>query len=331
MFDRLVRTCLKLVAPGGKSALSILIYHRVLETHDPLLFELPDVIDFDLQMATLKRAFNVLSLADALDSLKNASLPERAACVTFDDGYADNFNNALPVLKRHQISACFFVASGFLDGGCMWNDKLVEMVRAFKGDFIECAELGLEPLNTLTLTNRRSALVKLVGALKYRPLEERDYLVDRLVERANTIVPNDLMMTTAQVRALADSGMEIGGHTLHHPILNTATLSSARQEIVDGRALLTRITGRPTRFFAYPNGIPLTDYSREHVGLVKALGFEAAVSTGWGVACSGDDIFQLPRFTPWGKTPLLFQFRLIHNIIRSRFRLAAPPVPELQS
>lgn len=331
MLDGLVRTCLKLVAPGGDSALSILIYHRVLEHSDPLLFELPDIAGFDRQMATLKRSFNVMTLADAVEALKTTSLPPRAACVTFDDGYADNFTNALPVLKRHQIPACFFVAAGFLDGGCMWNDKLVEIVRSFDGASIDCPELGLELLRTETLADRRAALVKLVAALKYLPLERRDALVELLVARTQTRIPHDLMMSSVQVRALADSGMEIGGHTLHHPILNTLDLRAARQEIVDGRLSLSAITGRPVRFFAYPNGMPEYDFGREHAGLVKALGFEAAVSTGWGVACSGDDLFELPRFTPWGKTGIHFQLRLIQNIARSRFRLAAPPVPELQS
>ena len=331
MLDGLIRACLKLVAPGGDSALSILIYHRVLERSDPLLFELPDIAGFDRQMATLKRSFNVMTLTDALDALKAASLPPRAACVTFDDGYADNFTNALPILMRHQIPACFFVAAGFLDGGCMWNDKLVEIVRSFKGAAIDCPELEIEPLKTETLADRRAALVKLVAALKYLPLEKRDALVELLVARTQTRVPRDLMMTSDQLRVLADSGMEIGGHTLHHPILNTLNLRAARQEIVDGRLSLSAITGRPVRFFAYPNGMPEFDFGREHAGLVKALGFEAAVSTGWGVACSGDDFFELPRFTPWGKTGIHFQLRLIQNIARSRFRLAAPPVPELQS
>jgi hypothetical protein len=71
------------------------------------------------------------------------------------------------------------------------------------------------------------------------------------------------------------------------------------------------------RLFAYPNGKPGRDYSREHVDMVRELGFEAAVSTAWGVGHAASDPYQLPRFTPWDKTPGRFALRLLHNTFRT--------------
>jgi 2-methylisocitrate lyase-like PEP mutase family enzyme len=71
--------------------------------------------------------------------------------------------------------------------------------------------------------------------------------------------------------------------------------------------------GRRIDLFAYPNGRPGRDYAPEHAKLVRELGFKAAVSTSWGAARSGHDLYQLPRFTPWDKTPLRFVLRLFRN------------------
>src|SRR5687768_16576249 len=101
--------------------LSILIYHRVIPEPDPLL---PDEIcarQFDWHLALLGRWFRVLALAEAVAQLRDGTLPARAACVTFDDGYADNVSAALPLLRKHGMPATFFLATAYLVGGRMWN------------------------------------------------------------------------------------------------------------------------------------------------------------------------------------------------------------------
>ena len=88
-------------------------------------------------------------------------------------------------------------------------------------------------------------------------------------------------------------------------------------EIGESKRRLEAITAAPVTLFAYPNGRPGRDYGREHVAMVKELGFEAAVSTAWGVSRAGSDLFQLPRFTPWDKTPGRFVLRLVQNTFRT--------------
>ncbi|MCU0943281.1 MAG: polysaccharide deacetylase family protein, partial [Hydrogenophaga sp.] len=115
------------MSPGGASArLSVLIFHRVLAQPDPLFPGVPDVRRFDEVCRWLARWFRVMPLDEAVRALKRGNLPARAAAITFDDGYADNHDQALPVLRAHGLPATFFVATGFLDGGRMWNDTLIE-------------------------------------------------------------------------------------------------------------------------------------------------------------------------------------------------------------
>src|SRR6266850_5559814 len=298
--------------------LSILVYHRVVPEPDPLVPEAVCAMEFDWQLAVLSRWFTVLSLREATARLHSGTLPVRAACVTFDDGYADNVTVALPFLRRRGLPATFFLATAFIDGGRMWNDSVIETVRRVRGDTLDARSLGLGVLLVSSIDHRRKAIASLLEAMKYLPLEERQGRVEELGSGASLDLPRDLMMTTEQVQYLHASGMDVGAHTVSHPILAKLDPERAGIEIRDGKNRLEAITGAPVTLFAYPNGKPGRDYRAEHVGMVKQLGFEAAVSTAWGVAHAASDPFQLPRFTPWDRTPGMFVLRLFHNTFRTR-------------
>ncbi|MGQ0655423.1 MAG: polysaccharide deacetylase family protein [Betaproteobacteria bacterium] len=122
--------------------------------------------------------------------------------------------------------------------------------------------------------------------------------------------------------ALHACGMQIGAHTMTHSILAEMPLDAAREEIVRSRARLEAITGAPVRLFAYPNGKPLRDYRREHAALLRELGFDAALSSARGAAKAGDDVFQIPRFTPWDRANWRFGLRLAKNVFTGRHACA---------
>jgi peptidoglycan/xylan/chitin deacetylase (PgdA/CDA1 family) len=298
--------------------LSILIYHRVVTEPDPLA---PDEVcarEFDWQMGVLDRWFTVLPLRDAVAGLRAGTLPVRSACVTFDDGYADNVTVALPILRRRGLPATFFLAAGFIDGGRMWNDSVIETMRRAQGDTLDARCIGLDRIDISTVALRRHGIDKLLSSLKYLPPEERQVRVDKLAAESNCSLPTDMMMTTEHVRQLRANGIEVGAHTMTHPILAQLDAERAEGEIRDGKLRLEAITGAPVTLFAYPNGRPGRDYRPEHVAMVKRLGFEAAVSTAWGVAHQSSDPYQLPRFTPWDRVPGRFALRLLRNTFRTR-------------
>ena len=116
-------------ASGGGGRLSILVYHRVLPRSDAMLAGEVEAAAFDWQMALLAEYFQVLPLSEAVHRLHSGTLPARAACVTFDDGYADNHDTALPILQKWRLPATFFIATAYLDGGWMWNDAVTESLR----------------------------------------------------------------------------------------------------------------------------------------------------------------------------------------------------------
>jgi len=111
--------------------------------------------------------------------------------------------------------------------------------------------------------------------------------------------------------------MEIGGHTVDHPILRLLDERQARAEIAGGKRRLEEITGAPVTLFAYPNGKPGQDYGPRDVELVREAGFVAAMSTMAGIADRASDVFQVPRATPWDRSPSRFGARLLVNCVRS--------------
>lgn len=305
---------LPLIAWPFAQALTILIFHRVLPVADALRPGEPVAEDFDRFMSFLARHFKVLPLRDAVARLRQGRLPRRACCITFDDGYADNLTVALPILEKHGLSATVFVATGYLDGGRMFNDAVIDAVAQAGQQTLDLGALGLGRHTVATLAERRDAIAAILEQLKYRPPEQRAADVARLFERADCgPLPADIMLTSAQVKELSHRGIEIGGHTVNHPILTSITDNQAREEMVAGKRRLEEITGKPVLTFAYPNGRPQRDYAARHVAIVKELGFELAVSTAQGVGNPRSDLFQLPRFTPWGSSTPMLGARMMRN------------------
>ena len=313
-----LRWLLQTLSPAaGKARLSILIFHRVLPGPDPLFPGEVDAARFDAVCAWLRTWFNVLPLDEACRRLHQGTLPARAAAITFDDGYADHHDVALPILRRHGLSASFFVATGFLDGGCMWNDTLIESVRRCRSSSLDLSRLGLDGLGVLpleTTDQRRAAIDTAIRACRYLAPRERDAAVLAVSRIAAVEPPRDLMMTTGQVRSMHQQGMLIGGHTVTHPILARLPLADARREMQVGKAQLEAITQAPVTLFAYPNGRPGEDFGAEHAVLAEELGFEAAVTTAWGVSNQRSPLHQLPRFTPWDRSRWAFGLRLARNV-----------------
>lgn len=299
---------------GAQARLTVLIFHRVLPEPDPLFPGVPDAARFQAQMHWIKTWFNVLALPEAVERLRAGDLPARAAAITFDDGYADNATVALPILKRLELPATFFIAAGYLDGGRMFNDTVIESIRRARGPELDLTRWGLGRHEIADDACRRRAIDRLLGTLKYLDPREREDKAAALAQAAGTELPRDLMLTTDQVRALAAAGMTIGAHTVSHPILSRVAEPEARAEMGEGRERLEAITGRRVALFAYPNGKPGTDYTGTHVRLAREAGFEAACSTGWGAATRRCDLFQIPRFTPWDRSGWRYALRLAGNL-----------------
>lgn len=292
----------------------VFIFHRVLPGKDPLLPDEPDAEQFDWMVRLISRNFNVLPVGEAVEHLKNGTLPPAAACITFDDGYKDNLTVALPILKRHGVAATFFIATGFLGGGRMWNDDIIGAVRALSSRSIrsiDWSEFGLGRHDLDSDAHCCAAIAAVLGKLKYAPHDIRATTAREIARCAGLDDTSNLMMTPDEVRRLRASAMEIGGHTSSHPILTSLDDDDAFAEILRGKSELEEILDERVETFAYPNGNPERDFAPKHLDMVREAGFSAAVTTERGVGRPGDDPLLIPRFTPWDRTPLRFATRSV--------------------
>lgn len=308
----LVRSLGNLAASHNRGAGRICIfnYHRVLEEPDPLFEGEPDGKVFRWQMELLARCFNVLTLDAATRALASGRVPPRAICITFDDGYRNIHDVALPILKEYGLPATVFVTTGTINGGRMWNDTIAESVRRLPRGTLDLRDIGLGVYAIASLAEKRNLIDALVLHAKYLPPEGRRIITRKLENLVNGALP-DMMLNREMIGNLARNGVDIGGHTVSHPILTRIDDARAREEIRAGKLQLEAITGRPVRYFAYPNGKPDLDFDKRHVQMVKDAGYSAAFTTVFGPATVRHDRFHLPRSRPWDSTPFLFTSRLL--------------------
>ena len=319
IFERVIRGIGSVTSPAGKgSPLTVLLYHRVLDRPDELNPGEPSATQFDQQMSVLARMFNVLALNEALSRLSNGTLPARALSVTFDDGYRDNLDVAVPILQRHGLHATFFITSGLINGGRMMHDTVIETVRRLNSQAVDFGWLGLGRRRVTDVTSRLALIKELLGHVKYLPFEQRVEACERLAALVGDALPDSLMMTSEHVKAIDRAGMHVGAHTHLHPILSKLPAEQAYSQILMSRDLLGQMIGTVPSMFAYPNGKPSLDYGVEHVEMVKKAGFTAAVSVSFGTVTQDSDLLQIPRFCPWDRDPRRFALRLLTHPVRHR-------------
>lgn len=266
------------------TGLLVLNYHRIGDGRrsmfDRGLWSASEA-EFDSQVGFLKKHFDVISadeISDALQARRGQSV-----LLTFDDGYRDNYELAVPILRRHRVSALFFLTTGFLDDGRLaWWDDIAWMVRNSRLKSLPPSRWISQSLD-LSETHRESSIKKLLTAYKFLPgsstADFMDYLSATLgSERCPLPVVPEIWLTWDRVREMRAVGMSIGAHSATHPVLSRL---SPDQQLWEIRHSLTRVReelGEATRWFSYPVGKPncFDAHTKRHVsdsGVTHAFSF----------------------------------------------------------
>jgi peptidoglycan/xylan/chitin deacetylase (PgdA/CDA1 family) len=301
-----------------ETRLCILTYHRILEHDDPLIGAEPDIATFSWQMQVLASNFNVLPLHEAIIALRENRLPPRAVCITFDDGYRSTHDLALPILKKLTLPATVFVTSAVLDEGNMWNDRIIEAIRQLPEGLLDLQQISMGQHDIHNMRDRIALVKKINDESKYLASDGRLAVIEKLEELAGVCQNPGLMLTRDMLLNLSREGIDIGGHTISHPILTKLNEQAARREIVENKKTLEEIIGKPLNLFAYPNGKIGKDFDERHMHMAQEAGYVAAFSTEIGSATKETNLFNLPRSRPWDRTPFLFQCRLLRWLASGR-------------
>lgn len=272
--------------PGGWRGVLVLNYHRIVPA-EGLRFDrgvwsaAPEA--FAAQLDILARSCEVVPAREAAAPLGRRG---RRVALTFDDGYRDNHDIALPLLRERDMPATFFVTSGFVDRtDVAWWDDIAWLVA---GDGPRSAE------DECAIRSQLDIAVRLSPAARDRQCEE-------LAARAGRarLVPDATdgdWMTWDMVRALRAAGMDVGAHTVSHPVLATVDAAGQRHEIAASIRRIEEELGERPRLFAYPSG-HRESFDTTTRDCVRELGVETAFSF-YGRrrgAAAGSDALDVPR------------------------------------
>lgn len=294
-------------SPRTPPRLIILAYHRVLPLSEALRYPFPGMVLakdlFEAQMWHLSRRYNVLPLGRAIRSLQTGDLPEGAVALTFDDGYADNYEHAWPILERCGLPATFFLVTRAVDRELvLWWDEVAAVVErlatggaaAKAVDLVRLPKPVGEILSALDHgASAQTVCLRLVRALNGTPREGRTSVLERLgipQPRVDGDRPN-IMMTWAQVQEMRASGAEFGAHTEAHEFLDETDPLTTRREIGGSVRTITERLGARVTLFAYPSG----RFSPSVLPALREAGIEAAVTTEGGWNGPGQDLYRLKR------------------------------------
>lgn len=283
--------CCRYSAAGRTEGFYMLMYHRILEVPDPFDFHAVALSVFEAQLKMLSRFCAVLPLEEVADAMEqNRPLPRRCVVLTFDDGYRDLYTLAMPLLERYRLTATLYAAVDCIDRGFIWPDLLRYAFRTTNRNALELETLhdgkaAAFPLGTQS--ERIRALSEINRRVKLIDERQKNVALAELVEkllgcsRESVSIPN-LMLSWDELRSLARRGLEVGAHTVTHPILTRTSAPDCEHEVRESARILAEGLGQPVRHFAYPNG-QLEDYSPQVRDLVKQAGFRTASTAVAGV------------------------------------------------
>ncbi|HET8674722.1 MAG TPA: polysaccharide deacetylase family protein [Blastocatellia bacterium] len=303
----------------------ILLYHRVAESiSDPWSLAVKPA-HFAEHLEVIKKRARVLSVEELVAAVADNNLPRRAIVITFDDGYADNFLNAKPLLEKNDCPATIFVTTGFAGSDReFWWDELDRLFlqpgalpsslhltierKDYQWDLGEAASYGESAFHANEgwrawqkddPCSRHQLYRSLWELMHPLPDDERQRVRDDLVCWAGADKSpraTHRALSSDELGELGGGGLiEIGCHTITHPKLSALDVSSQRDEISQGKSRLEELLNRRIKSFAYPYGRP-SDYTAETVAVVKEAGFDSACSTTNGLVHRRSSLFELPRF-----------------------------------
>jgi peptidoglycan/xylan/chitin deacetylase (PgdA/CDA1 family) len=275
----------------------VLLYHRVasLPSDSEMLAVTPD--NFRAHLKFLKKTFPLVRFEEDWTKLSKP-----AVAVTFDDGYADNALQVLPIMEEMEVPATFFVSTGTIDTilEFWWNEveSIVLEGRNLPSSFTMKMGRFKKIWPTGSEIERRLFYQELVRYLTNADSGQRDGLLSQLRDWALTeqgVAATNRAMTVEELRRLAESRLAtIGAHTVTHTRLASLPASLQRQEIMDSKRQLETWLHREITVFSYPFG-KRNDYTKETVALCREAGFAKAATNVPGQAHRWTDPHRIPR------------------------------------
>lgn len=282
------------VANRGKAL--IVMYHRFCEGDDGLS---TPVSSFIQQLDYLNEHYRIVPLSELAGYLASGSpAPPNLAVITIDDGYRDCYDIAFPILRERKIPATAFVVTDFVDRATwLWTDKVRYLTMRAPGSVLE-AKIDDQPLR-ITLdggASRLESAQQVNTELKLISDDAKDDAIRRIADSLGIELPDAppsqfSSLTWEQVCEMDSSGIEIGSHTVTHPILTRTSAEKLRYELRESRDRLESKLGHKVELLGYPNG----NYDAAVQEQAARAGYKCAVTADYGLNNGGSDLLALKR------------------------------------
>lgn len=281
---------------------AVLLYHRVadLQTDPQLLSVGPD--NFKQQLSILKTGFHLLSVEEFKNHLRiGKKFPEKSVLITFDDGYADNYLNAEPVLKAHEAEALFYICTGNIGtSNEFWWDELERLLllpEKFPSAFVMDV-LGNSYTCSNLIDSRLRMYLALLPVLRKTDFVMREGLFSQIRKQIPDVAPREShrSVTQTELKKMSEStAVTIGAHTVNHCSLKWLDKDGQKVEIQKSIRTLESITSKKIIDFSYPFGTG-NDFSNETVAICKNAGMEFVAANIPGCVHAKSNPFSFPRF-----------------------------------
>jgi len=276
---------------------------------------------FEQQVCYFAKHFRPILMDTLIDCIENQQpFPENAIVFTFDDGYADNYE-AARILRKYGMTGMFYITAGCIESEeRFWVGEIHHLLAKTSKNRVHVRVREKVFDAVLAGSNRTEAIRRLTQLIKTVDVRTRENIREKVRAQLDDVpaLENNLMLTWGQLSEMIAMGMEIGGHTMTHCNLPSATTNEAWNEVLQCKMLLEERLGTKVRHFAYPNGGSSQYYNSRIKEFVQRAGYRSAVTSKSGAVDLRNDPFELRRIRT---TEQLAQ--IVWEIEESRIKSAA--------
>jgi len=293
----------------------ILMYHNFCKSVDEKHANVCIPIgDFEQHIKYLKRFYNIISLPDLVEAMRQKKpFPPNAVAITFDDGYKNNYSLAYPIIKKYNISVTIFLVSGYIGSGdYLWVNQLAYAINETQKKTLDISFNGKRFQYALgTPKEKKNSCADIKDKLKQLNAHE--------LEKALMILYAELgfqqdkagadtyqMLSWEDILAMRNGLVDFGSHTVTHSSLTSISDAQKLGEIDGSRDNLQKKLNTCVDYFCYPNGL----YDNKIKEMV-IRNYAAAVTIKSGFVTQGTDLYALPRFWTPAQLPD-FIWNLVH-------------------
>lgn len=303
---------------------TILTYHRVLNVANIQNYEFDENLisantdQFSRQISFLKDHYNVISFRSLFEAIGSGrKLPGNTVIITFDDGFLDNYVNAYPVLKRHAVTATFFISTDYIGKErYFWFDELVYFLKKVDlADMQKLMDSYCIQYNNTGAFNRGDAIRCCMRFVKRTDNGIRLQFIEKLKSLNPSAGPDaanksaqarylNIPMTWEQLREMSAGGIEFGSHTMSHPILANLNDDDLFYELNESHRLLSTAGINYFPVLAYPVGGEYA-FNAKVKSMANQIGYKLACSYMPGVNnYSGQDRYAIRRMSVESYMPI---------------------------